>query len=340
MSYLSSIKEGITIVNKNWQLVLIQLAFILFSFISFFLVVGIPIAIAFILFGLDFTEILRLKDVLSIFQGSIELLKRYFGMAVLVIMSFIFYLTTIVILWVFTLAGTMGLLATTIQDATQQFTMRRFLHEGRRFFLHLFTFLLVIGIIFISLAIILSVIGSGVSTVIEIAETQEATLALFFGVFFSLVLFSLGLFLILSTLSIAVYGMAYMSFHKSRTWETLIETLKYLYARPASIGLYGTLFLGYGLIGFLVILMGSPLALIPILGALLSLPYQLIMYIIQGYVGLITLAAIFYYFFKTGLPQPLPGQSFVTPEKTWSNEGSHISEDLTGAQPPVPEQRD
>ncbi len=300
MTYIETIKEGISTVHKNWQLILIQFASMFLSCVSFFLIVGLPIAIAFVMFGLDLTEILRLKDVVSAFKGSAELLHKYFGMAMIVILSLIIYITFIVILWIFTVAGVIGVIADTILKGYHKFTLGYFFAEGRRLFFPVLIFSTIIGAVFITLAFVLGILGGGASTIIDMAKAQEATLGLFLGVFFSLVLLSAGFILILITLSVTIYGVADMVFNGSKPLTALKETVRYLYAKPAAIGFYSVLLLGYMLAGFIVILVGTPFALIPIVGSLLAIPYQFVTYVIQGYISLIMLSSIFHYYYSTG----------------------------------------
>ncbi len=306
MSYISIIKEGISTVHKNWQLIIVQFVSMVLSFMGFFVIVGIPIAIAFIMFGLDLTEILRLKDLASAFKGSAELLQKYFAMAIIIILSLLLYIAFIVILWVFTISGTMGILKNDILNTGIRFSMKTFFAEGRSFFFPAFFFSALIGAVFILLAFMLGLLGGGASAIIEMAKTQEAALALFLGVFFSLLILSVGIFLIIVTLSITTYGIAYLAFNRSKSLETFTETVKYLYSKPSSVGFYAVLLLGYMAVGFLVILIGSPLAFIPIIGPILALPYQLITYAIQGYLSLVMLSSVFHYYHKTEYPSPLP----------------------------------
>ncbi|GER93304.1 hypothetical protein A45J_1041 [hot springs metagenome] len=299
MSYIATIKEGIQTVHKNYQLVIIQFASMLLSCIGFFTIVGIPIAIAFIMFGLDLTEILRIKDIVSAFKGSAELLNKYFAMAIVIILSLLIYVAFIIALWIFTISGTIGVLRDSIIDADFKFKLKTFLREGRNFFSPVFFFSAMIGIAFIFLAFMLGLLGGGTSAIIEMAKAQEATLALFLGVFFSLIILSVGIFLIIVTLSITTYGIAHLSFQRSNTIETIKNTVRYIYSRPSSMGFYAILLIGYMVVGFLVILIGSPFTLIPIIGPILSLPYQLVTYVIQGYVSLVMLSSIFHYYYKT-----------------------------------------
>ncbi|BCB95152.1 hypothetical protein JZK55_00740 [Dissulfurispira thermophila] len=299
MSYIATIKEGIQTVHKNYQLVIIQFASMLLSCIGFFTIVGIPIAIAFIMFGLDLTEILRIKDIVSAFKGSAELLNKYFAMAIVIILTLLIYVAFIIALWIFTISGTIGVLRDSIIDADFKFKLKTFLREGRNFFSPVFFFSAMIGIAFIFLAFMLGLLGGGTSAIIEMAKAQEATLALFLGVFFSLIILSVGIFLIIVTLSITTYGIAHLSFQRSNTIETIKNTVRYIYSRPSSMGFYAILLIGYMVVGFLVILIGSPFTLIPIIGPILSLPYQLVTYVIQGYVSLVMLSSIFHYYYKT-----------------------------------------
>ncbi len=328
--FISIIKEGINTVHKNWQLVLIQLAVMVISCISFFLIVGIPIAVAFIIFGLDLTEILRLTDISSIFKGSADLLKKYFGIAVIILLSIVIYLAFITVMWLFTLSGTIGILKNSILNEKDRFTFKAFWTEGKHFFFPVLLFSALIGIIAIAVAFMLGILGGVASNIIELAKTQEATLALFLGVFFSLVLLSAGLFLIIITLSITVYGVANIAFTRKSPVIAFKQTINYIYSIPSSIIFYGILLMGYILSGFIVIFIGSPLTLIPIIGPILSMPYQLISYVIQGYIGLIMLSSVFWYYYRTGY-------SLSHEESTHHY---HTSHGLEREQSPAPEQRE
>lgn len=304
MSFFQAVREGVRTVHCNWQLILVQLAFMVLSFISFFMIVGVPIAIAFIIFGLDLTEMLRVKDVMTVFRDSAELLGKYFGIAFLIIMSAVFYVGFILISWVFTLAATMGLFAKTIRDGSSRFTLSAFFSEGRRYFGAAFVFSVLITLLFVVLAAVLGAIGSGVAVVIDFAKEREATLALFMGVFFSLLLLSVGLFLIVTALSFTVYGLASLSLNRRSSWTTMKETAQYLFAKPESIGFYGLLLGAYIVAGFVIVMVSAPFSLIPVVGALLVLPFQLATYVAQGYLGLIMLASAFVYYHGTGYEPP------------------------------------
>lgn len=330
MTYIPIIRQGIKTLHGNWQLVMIQFASVILSCVSFFVVVGIPIFIAFVMFGLDMTEILRFKDLPSLFRGSAELLQKYFLMAIVIILSLLIYLAFIIVLWIFTIGGTIGIIRNYILDETDRFTLRAFFSEGKTLFFPVFLFSSIISMIFLALTFVLGLLGGGAAAIIDTAKTYEATLALFLGVFFSLAILSIGIFLILITLSITTYGIADLSFNRPRTLDTLKRTIRYLYNRPSAIVFYSALLFGYMMVGFIVILIGSPLALIPILGPLLSLPYQLVAYAIQGYISLAMLASLFHYYYNSAYLPSLPV----------SSEETDTSQTTTDEQVPLPEQTD
>jgi len=296
MTQIAAIKAGVHTVNKNWQLLFVQFIAFVLSGLSFFIIVGLPIAIAFIMFGLDLTEILRLRDLISVFRGSAELLNKYFAMALIILFSLLVYLSVILVAWVFALGGTIGVLSISIRNELAKFSLKTFFSEGRRLFLPLSMFSSIIGIMFLFIAFFLGILVGAASTIIDVARSYEATFGLFISFFCSLVLMSVGIVLILLTLSAAMYGVAHLVFDQSRSVTAIKETVKYLYSKPAAIGFYTVLLLGYIVMGFLMILIGVPLTLVPVIGPLLSLPYQLVTYMFQGYLSLVMLASIFHYY--------------------------------------------
>ncbi len=327
MTHIAAIRAGMHTVNKNWQLIFVQLITLVLSGLSFFIIVGLPIAIAFIMFGLDLTEILRLKDLVSVFQGSAELLDKYFAMALIILFSLLVYLAFILAVWVYSMGGIIGILAKSILNEIDKFSLKIFFSEGRRLFFALSVFSSIIGIIFLIIAFFLGILVGGASTVIDHAKSYEATFGLFISFFLSMVLMSIGMVLILLTLSETTYGVANLAFHHAGSIAAIKDTAIYLYSRPAAIGFYTVLLLGYMAIGFIVVLIGAPLTFVPVIGPLLSLPYQLLTYMFQGYLSLIMLASIFHYY-KGDVPSV----------HRLSTEGPDIFQDKEYAPAPPPDQ--
>ncbi|MBI4680218.1 MAG: hypothetical protein HY753_03140 [Nitrospirae bacterium] len=177
--------------------------------------------------------------------------------------------------------------------------MNRFFSEGKRLFSPLIGFTAIIGLIFICVAFILGLFGGGIGALVSSAKEHEATLALFLGIFFSLLLFCIGLTLIIATIALALYGVAAMVFKGIGPVKSIKETMGYLYHQPKALFLYCIAFGGYILVSFLLILIGAPFNLIPIVGTIIAIPYQLFSYAIQSYLGLVIIAITFLYYFST-----------------------------------------
>ncbi len=312
MSYIAVIKKGFDIVNRNWQIVMIQMGVIFISISGFLVVVGVPLAIAFIIFGINLTEISHLSDILKSFHRPAEIFSRFFWLLVLVLSSVLFYVLTIIIFMVFIFGGSIGAITRSVKDSTARFQTKEFLEDSRRLFFPLFGFTALVGLIFIVVSFILGLFGGGIAAIVSIAREQEATLALFLGIFFSSILFVIGIILIMATLSVTIFGIAEVAVHNSGPIESLLVATRYLLRHAEAFYLYCIVFGGYVVMNFFLLSFGYPLQFFPLLGPLLAVAYQFILYAAQNYLGFVTIATIIcYYSLSTGATSPPGGVSRI-----------------------------
>ncbi|MCX5717427.1 MAG: hypothetical protein NTW44_03780 [Nitrospirae bacterium] len=299
MIYSNVIKNGFRLVNKNWQLVLIQIGMILVNCIGFFVFVGIPLAVAFVIFGLDLTEMTDLKNLLGTMKDASEIITKYLGLIIVLAVSFVVYLLVAASIGLYVFGGSAGMIGRAVRDSTDRFNMNTFFSEGKRLFWPMVGFTAIIGIIFLGVAFILGVFVGGIGVIISIVKGYETTLAVVLGIFLSLLLFCIGLALIISSIALTLYGTAAIVLKGTGPWQAIKDTIKYLYRNPATLWLYCLAFGGYFLVTFLLVLLGAPFSLIPLIGAIIAIPYQLFSYAIQSYLGLVIVAVIFIYYFST-----------------------------------------
>lgn len=299
MKYTEAIKKGFDVVNKNWQLVLVQIGGMFASFFGFLFVVGIPLAIAFVIFGLDLTELLRSGDLSSIFNRPSEIISKYFWLVILILASLLFYILMILVFGIFILGGSLGILSKTIKDSSERFNLKSFLHEGRRLFLPLTGFTTLIGLIFIVLAFILGLFGGSIAAIVNLAKAQAAVLALFLGIFFSLIMFVIGLVFILIFLSVTLYGAAIIALRELGPFRSIRESINYLYKHAGAFYLYCMVFGGYLILSLFVMFMNYPITLVPLIGPLIAIIYQFGIYVAQSYLGLVMIATVFCYYHST-----------------------------------------
>ena len=112
-------------------------------------------------------------------------------------------------------------------------------------------------------------------------------------------LFCIGLALIISSIALTLYGTAAIVLKGTGPWQATKDTIKYLYRNPAALWLYCLIFGGYVLATFLLVLLGTPFSLIPLIGAIIAIPYQIVSYALQSYLGLVIVAVIFIYYYST-----------------------------------------
>ena len=320
MTYSEAIKSGFRLVNSRWQLVAVQAGMMLFNCVAFFVMVGIPLGIAFIIFGLDLTGLTEMKDFIGVFRNPAELISKYFGLVMIVVSSFLFYILMVTTLGLYVFSGSIGIIGRSILDPSFKFGMRAFFAEARKYFFPLMWYSLVAGLVFIIIAFVLGLFGGGIAAVVSTAKAQDSTLALFLGIFFSLILILIGICLILGALAVTVYGIAVVFFRGEGAMRSFKGGFKFVWDHQNAFWLYAILLMGYVIMSFIVMLIVYPFNLIPIIGTIISIPFQIVSYVIQGYLGLVIIAIVFNYYFemegkKTLLPpvdipaEPTPGSS-------------------------------
>jgi hypothetical protein len=341
MKYIEAIKDGFGLINKNWQLVLIQVGMVFASILGFFIIVGIPLAIAFIIFGIDLTEVADFRDIFGILRAPSDILSKYLGFILIIIASILLYILVVTVLGMYLFGGSVGIIGMAIKEKTLKFSMRRFMDEAKRLFLRLLGFTSVIGLIFIVAAFFLGLLGGGIAAIVSYAQSQDSTLALFFGTFFSLILIILALSFILGILSITLYGIAALYFKGSGAFRSIKDAVIFLVKYPNGFWLYAVLFIGYLLASFLLGLLNYPFTLIPFLGTILSFPYQLFSYVVQTYLGLVIIAIIQSYYYakefpavagepgsESPVPEPVPGEEKTTQDDEASGTGQDTEEKI------------
>ena len=269
-----------------------------------------------------------------------EIISRYLGLFLVFLVSFIIYLLVVASIGLYVFGGSAGLIGRAVRDNTVRFDLNIFFSEGKRLFFPLVGFTAIIGVIFIGVAFILGIFGGGIAAIISIAREHEATLALFLGIFFSLLLFCVGLILIACTIALTLYGVAAVVFKGEGPLRSTKETIRYLYHHPAALWLYCIIFAGYITVSFLLILFGTPFSLIPIVGTIIAIPYQLFSYAVQSYLGLVIIATTFIYYFSTEVKPHETTEMKLEPIAESSTQVPDTSPTQVSEQGPPPPERE
>jgi hypothetical protein len=301
MDYIPVIKEGFRVANRNWQLVLIQFAYMFLGFFSMLLIVGVPLAIAFIIFGVDLTEMLRQPDLISVFKMAGAMLSKSLPIVLFVVLSFVLYAAVLIAMSVFVVSGSVGLLAKSIQNG-QSFSLGLFWSEAKRLFFPVFIYANIAGLGFTLFTMIMGVLSEIVNQLVLFAETIWPVFGAFISVFFSLILGAMGVFMFLVILGISLYGFAYLSYYRPRPLKGIKQTALYLYRTPSSMLMLAIIMAIFLVALFTISMISIMSASIP----LLALPFNFISQAALWYAIIVMLSTLFIFYFRTGYQSTLP----------------------------------
>jgi len=340
MIYTDAVKSGFRLVNRNWQLVVVQAGMMLANCLGFFVIVGIPLFIAFVVFGLDLTGLAQTRDIMGLLSRPSDLITKYMGLVLIVVVCFLLYLLIVSTVGLFVFAGSIGSVGHVVLDPSRKFSMKLFFAEAKKVFFPLMWFCLVMGLVFIVITFCLGLLGGGVAAIVQSAKGHDSTLALFLGIFFSLVLALLGIGLILVAIAVTVYGLAVLFFKNEGAVRSCKDAALFLWKRPSAFWLYVMLFFAYVIASFILMLFTYPFNLIPIIGTIISFPIQLVSYVVQSYIGLAIIATVFIYYYEAEIRKAeAPAEFLVTEDAVKAaDEGSSGPEDISAEGVPQQEE--
>lgn len=296
MRYRNAFIEGFNLINRNWQIVAIRVLVMVINIACFFLFVGVPVFITLVVMGIDIGEISNLQ---AIPENILDFLTKYFVLILIALAFLLIYLLIITILVIFMYGASSGTLVYGIIKTSENFSLKRFFSEGKRIFAPMVRFLTAAGLIMIVVAVIISLIFISVISLSEYFKQANTVIGLFSGMFLMVFAIAVSLFLITAVLALTFYGTAILLFSGKGAIASLKEASVYLYDRQSAYWLYCIL-LGLSLVLMLLLMvLGIPLNMIPVIGSILSIPYQIITFVIQSYFGYFTLSVIFTYYYHT-----------------------------------------
>lgn len=293
---VEAIKEGFRVINRNLPLVFIQIGVMIISFIAFIFLVGIPVGIAVIYLGID---LLKFKEALSALKDPIEFLNQYSGLAIFLVTSFILYLTAVTCLALFVFSGSLAIIKDSLEDPSERFSFKKFLSEGKRYFLPLCLLILILGLFFL---VLIFVLGAFVGTAIVLLTPYKDEMGIFlivFAVISALILISLALAGFLLLLALSIYAVIALIVEELTTWKSIKRAINFVKENfLEAIGFYLLLIAGYIGAAILMMMINFPFSMIPVIGPILTLPYQLLSYVIQIYLGLVIMASLMVFYMK------------------------------------------
>jgi hypothetical protein len=184
--------------------------------------------------------------------------------------------------------------------------MRAFFSESKKLFFPLMWYFGIVGLVFIVIAFVIGLFGGSTAILVAMAKARDSTLALFLGVFFTLVVIMASMGMLITALAVTKYGVASLYFKNRGAVKSFGDGITFLWNRQKAFWLYLVLLAGYLLASMLMAFIFYPFRMIPVIGTILSLPLQIMSSVVQGYLGLVFMAALFAYFFDQEMKRPEP----------------------------------
>ena len=86
------------------------------------------------IFGLDLTEMTELKNLMGTMRDPAEIITKYLGFIVVLLVSFVVYLLVAVSVGIYVFGGSAGIIGRAVRDSADRFNMNTFFRRVKGFF--------------------------------------------------------------------------------------------------------------------------------------------------------------------------------------------------------------
>ncbi len=308
MTFSDSAKEGFSVINHRWHLVLLRVAASILNLAAFFIIVGIPLFIAIMVAGIELAAANAGQFLESLKEAF---MSGYVWVAALVLASIFIYAIFAAFIWMYVVAGSMGIIARTLENRKETFRLKLFFLEAKKHFTPLANFYMLLGVFTLAAFIVLGVAVGGAVYLSDALKQASSFLGLMLEVLLNMFILLAGLLAVYGSLTLGAYGASIVVMDGERAWPSIRKAARFLSDHPKGFWGYSALLTAYGMAMFLLFVIGYPFKLIPIIGIVIILPYQIASYALGRYMGLSLLGSAFSYYFRntrTHIPAEAPRQ--------------------------------
>jgi hypothetical protein len=290
---IECIKEGFHLANRNYQLVFLRIIVAIINFISLLFFLGLPIIAAVAYMGFDLSHAVDLLP--DLMADPFNLLSKYLGFVFLIGISFIFYLTFVSTIILYSLGGTLGVLRNSAVNVQYRFSLSSFFREANSIFSRLFWLVSILSLVFIVLFIVIILSGGVAAGFMQGFSWAETTLEVFLGSFVFLSTIIFGVIIFFSWLILTVYSLICLVIEGKRPADTIKNTFNYLKKTPQAFLFFIILFAGAVAINLVFFIIMIPLGMLP----LVDIALYLVSVVFQNYLAIVVWSALTVYYSKT-----------------------------------------
>jgi hypothetical protein len=294
---IESIKQGVNLTNKNWQVILVEAVVAVIGLAGLFFIITVSLAAVAAVLGDDIANI---QDKLpELLVDPVNFISKYIRLALIIFTLFSVFLTVVSVLMLYVLGGKLGVLKNAACDAQHKFKLSLFFKGAKRMFFPLLWLFSIMLPVFLVMAIII-VTGFGIFFIYAYNQ-PESIFSIFTTSFLSLLIVFLGIVGCLGSLMLTEYTAVAIVVRKDKVFSALKKTLGFIRNKPLSIGLYIVVYASILVISIVFAVLGKLFALLPVIGIIIIIPVQLISSAVQIYLGIVKWGVfIFYYVQNSG----------------------------------------
>ncbi len=309
MTFTDSVKEGFDVVNRRWHLIVVRVVASVIDLVAFFVIVGIPLFIAIAAAGAEIATASAGQFLTSLKDAF---MRGYIWVVFLVIASILLYFLFAAFVWMYVASGSMGIIARTLKNRKEAFKMKAFFAEAKRHFAPLANFYFLLGALVLGVLILLGMAVSGSVYLSDSLKAASPSLGLLLEVLLDVFIAVAAVFAIYGSLAVGAFGAGIVVLDSESAWQSIKKSVDFLTSHPWGFWGYCALLTAYGAASFLLFVIGYPFRFIPIVGMIAALPYELVSYALERYLGLSLLGSAFSYYFRSTrihMPEGGPAQA-------------------------------
>lgn len=329
MNFSDYLTNAVRRVNRLWPLVLVEVLAVALNLVLLVLLLGIPIVIAILVFGLPLAQLMDegARSMREIGAGHVW---AAVGFIALVGIFAIAYLAIAIVVQCFARAAVLGVIADDTAGVGSGFSVSGLIDAGKRHFRRvlyytiLTTSVALAGILALVIAIVLSV-------VVYEAMGEGSTGATVFAVACGVTLAGLTLVLLFLWMVIYTQGFAPLLMRPAGARESIRMSVNFLENMKGALGFVLLLFLALIVIQAGLGMLGMAIQMIPVLGALIYIPYSLFSNVVAVYTGLCLMAGVMEYYYLNELwPEQFEAEALMDQEASIFEESSGPSDTYPG----------
>ena len=291
-----SIREGFSLANRNLQLVLIRIMLTVINLTGFFIFLVVPMIVAVAYLGFDMAH---MRELMPFFlHNPFEIISKYLVLIFLTVIALIIYLMVSTLLFLYILAGILGMLRNSAVYIQYRFSTSSFFKEANRGLSGLIRLVFILLSVFVLIFIAFIVSGGTAAAAMQAFSGQGTSLEVFFSSFIMMSVMVFSAIILMAVIMFCVYSMVVLSVERKGAVDSVKKTFDFLKERPGAFLFYMVLFAGVIAANLMFFLLKIPFSLMPDIAPFIGVLISLLNVFFQSYIAIVVWSSLIVYYVK------------------------------------------